>query len=293
MNLFVIFSIPFLIALPVCASQDPIAVGFWEANGVRKVFEYKNQSWKSSLLEIKNVADLKAAAAKYSAPSNWTLFYDGKSYNELTTSPYALYSTYSENGLQRLKSKEPKLAFRKFDERFTDWSGKNLRPILASNLKELKDPDGWKTNSNPNVAPFVVNDLKKRLKGVVTYYKTNECGTQLKRELVASEIVASRSYKNITGSELQSFNLKFSSTTYTTCNIECDMCSDRGLFWYLKSPKGEFIYLTEAKSLIEAADLNQDGHSELLFWIPGYNSDGYRLIDGQLKSITDSTWSYH
>jgi hypothetical protein len=293
MSSFILIFLPLLLALPVRAAQDPIFISFWEENGIRKVFEYQNQEWKSSLREIKNQSDLKAMPLQYSAPNKWTLFYDGKTYNELTTIPFETYSSYSENGLQRLNAKAPDLPFRKFDKRFTDWSGKNLRPILASNQKDLKGPDGWKVQKVSALAPFVLNDLKKRLKGVITYYSSNECATQLKRELSDSEIVTSISYKASNGSDLLSYTLKFPPKTFTTCNVECDMCSDRGSFWYSKTANGEFAYLTEARSLIEAADLNKDGHSELLFWIPGYNSDGYRLIDGQSKNITDATWSYH
>ena len=46
-------------------------------------------------------------------------------------------------------------------------------------------------------------------------------------------------------------------------------------------------------SLVDAGDYDADGKSELIFFLSGYNEDGYALFyDSNRKSVR-WTWSYH
>jgi hypothetical protein len=45
--------------------------------------------------------------------------------------------------------------------------------------------------------------------------------------------------------------------------------------------------------LVDAADYDGDGKSELLFWQSAYNRDGYILIFDDLRQRIEYTWRYH
>lgn len=274
--------------------KTPIYIGFWEKDGVRKAFEYKDGKWQSSLLKVDNSEELSKAASKYASPSEWTLFFDGKTYGNISTKPFGAYATYKENGLQKIVSKEPQLNFRKIDKKFSDWNGENIRPVLASNSENLSDPDQWKPSSSKTIRPSILKDLKKHMKGKVYFCKSEDCeGTPLSRDLKDTEISLSASYKDIKGNELNAVVLKFSPKDYAYCEIEGDGCRGEGPFWYLGKPSAEPQFLTSAAALVDTADLNHDGSSELVFWIDEYNSNGYELIDGKSLAKQRSSWSYH
>jgi hypothetical protein len=274
--------------------KTPIFIGFWEKEGVRKVFEYREGQWHSSLLKINSFDELKKAASQYTSPSEWTLFFDGKTYGNISTQPFTTYSSYKENGLQKIISKEPQLAFRKVTKEFSDWNGENIRPILVCNSNDLSDPDQWKPGSIKKNDPSILNDLKRRLKGKIYYCKNENCeGDSSTRDLKDTEISVAKAYRNAKGDELHAMILKFSPKAYAYCEIEGDNCNGEGPFWYLAKSSGEILFLTKAAALIDAVDLNHDGNSELLFWLNEYNSNGYEIIDGKSHAKQSATWSYH
>jgi hypothetical protein len=52
-------------------------------------------------------------------------------------------------------------------------------------------------------------------------------------------------------------------------------------------------YLGSRLSIVDAADYDGDGASEVLFWYSGYNEDGYTLFyDGFQKHVAYH-WKYH
>ncbi|GEM_PF-6165856 len=297
MNLaYVLLSILFLIFNSISQANEKVQVyvGFWEKEGIRKAFEYKEGQWKSSLLNVDNSEALKSAAVLYTSPSKWNLFFDGKTYGNISTKSFGTYTSYKENGLQKITSKKPLLTFRKIDDKFSDWNGKIIRPILVCNSSDISDPDHWKPAAAKKVQPSIYNNLKKRMKGKIYFCKNETCeGDSSNRDLKDNEVSSSYAYRDANGNELQAISLKFSSKVYAYCEIEGDGCKGEGPFWYLVKPSGDIQFLTKAAALIESADLNHDGSSELLFWLNEYNTNGYELIDGKTLKSYKSSWSYH
>src|SRR5678815_5451992 len=46
-------------------------------------------------------------------------------------------------------------------------------------------------------------------------------------------------------------------------------------------------------TLVDAGDYDGDGKSELLFFVSGYNEDGYALFYDGLRKSVSHTWHYH
>ncbi len=141
-----------LLMMFVCVSAahtheaTPLFVGFWEDGGIRKTFEYKEKRWHSSLLELSNSEELKKAATRYILPSQWTIFFNGKIYGNISTKPFQTYKSYKENGLQNVVSEKPNLNFRKIEKTISGWHDKKTRPVLVSNVTDLADPNQRKIN---------------------------------------------------------------------------------------------------------------------------------------------------
>jgi len=62
--------------------------------------------------------------------------------------------------------------------------------------------------------------------------------------------------------------------------------------WYLV--RGKDIYsLGVGLEFISSEDLSSDGSCEQLFWMRGYDTNGYVLATGKILRIVESSWSYH
>jgi hypothetical protein len=46
-------------------------------------------------------------------------------------------------------------------------------------------------------------------------------------------------------------------------------------------------------SLVDAGDYDGDGKAEVIFFVSGYNEDGYAMFYDAFRKNVFSTWSYH
>ena len=59
------------------------------------------------------------------------------------------------------------------------------------------------------------------------------------------------------------------------------------------SPAGAFAYLGAGLRLVDAGDYDNDGHSEMLFAVSGYDAGGYVLFYADFTRHADLKFAYH
>ncbi len=293
-NHFLFLAVAFNISFSCATEAKSVQIGFWESAGVRKAFHLTDGQWISSLKSVNNANELDKAAELYKAPTQWTMYFDGKTYGNLTTTAFKKYDFYIQNGLQKVTSEQPEPSFRKTDKKFTSIDGTSVRPILVSNTSDLKDPDMWKPDTQIKKIPrTILSDLKSRLKNKIFYCKQESCEDESEKyRLQQNDLMLATAYKNNKNETLLKIQFQFSPKSYVYCETEGDNCWGQS-FWYLVSNKDQVQFLTNAQSLIDSADVDLDGVSELFFWISGDNLNGYELVDGKTKKSKKSTWFAH
>lgn len=293
-NHILFLAVVFNFTFSSASETKSVEIGFWEKAGVRKAFELSDKQWISSLKTVHNANELNKAAELYKAPTEWVLFFDGKNYGKLTTTAFKKYDLYVQNGLQKVTSEQPDPSFRTYDKKFSSIDGTSLRPILVTNTESVSDPDLWKRDSTiKKIHPQIFSDLKSRLKDKIFSCKQESCEEEsAPYRLQQKDLQLASAYKNNKNEILLQIQFQFSPRSYVYCETEGDNCSGQN-FWYLVNAQDQTQFMTNAQSLIDAADANQDGSSELFFWINESNLNGYELIDGKSRKSLKSTWSAH
>jgi hypothetical protein len=63
--------------------------------------------------------------------------------------------------------------------------------------------------------------------------------------------------------------------------------------WYVIHPGGEITFLDQEMWLVDAGDYDNDGKSEVVFAIDGYDRGGYKLFYDDFRKNATFEFSYH
>lgn len=274
-----------------------VYVGFLEANGPRRVFVLNNGTWQSALPDAESVEALNQARNKVSSPVKWTVFHDGKVHGEISAKPVATVTLFKDVGLQQLVGKKPRLPVQKEEPQFSSFDGPRVRPLLLSTESTVKDPDRWKADRNKAVPSEAKAAFQKIFGDQANYDSTDEkSGTPKKYAIQESEIVLTKAYMTTAGelgARLIGLKLQLAKDLNVSCEQKRDRCEGVPTYWfYIASDQGPKFVATAA-GLVETADLNSDGVSDIAFWVSESNRSGYSILDGKTLTLTQAHWSYH
>ena len=80
------------------------------------------------------------------------------------------------------------------------------------------------------------------------------------------------------------------------CEYELDLVTDVWFYDDGKSAPQALPALTSSEAthrVIDIGDFAGDGHEEALFWLSGYDEDGFVLLYDGFKKSARFAWSYH
>lgn len=171
---------------------------------------------------------------------------------------------------------------------FAGWcTSPSYRPIVVVSYPNFKDPAKWK--------PFYPGDKY----GELLFSKFSEVVGEAQRCLYeptyraipykyrADELILSKSYKDRLGHKLVSLGLNVK-----TINCDGPIGPTESPNWFILR-KGDTRHIGNELEVIDAADYDNDGRSEMLFWHNGYDEDGYSLFYDNFNKRVDFYWKYH
>jgi hypothetical protein len=169
---------------------------------------------------------------------------------------------------------------------FEGWCGAPAtRPLVVTTHDAFRDPAAWKpSQSSPSVSDRIFDSFKSKVGEVPACPPDSEPAGKIHHS--AADLVFLNGYADRAGRQLVPVSLR---PELNACDgIRGDAFSPN---WFLIAD--DVVHLGDGLSLADAGDYDADGHSEVLFWYSGYNSDGYVLFLDEFRNRAEYLWSCH
>jgi hypothetical protein len=256
---------------------------------IRAVFQKFGDEWKPFPTNCSNVECLKSLTKLYPPEVTWTIAFDGRNLGTVKAHTPGDFRFYSQVGFQEITSSGQVPTVGKRSEEYSGWLGQPVyRPLVAVSQPYFKDPDDWKPTQ---LSSEQVNAVRKEFRK--KFPKASNCRNPYENKLrpwqYRDEDIKIRStYSSSDGWFLVQLTLD---------GWACDGPQGDGspfiYHWFALKPSGDLHYLGEGGRLVDAGDYDNDGKSEVLFAVGGYNSDGYRLYYADFRKSAEFLFNYH
>jgi len=287
------------LTLPAMHAQRPTVIlgvledlpghyaGESDFRGVRVVFQKSGSEWRAFPTKCEDQKSLIYLTNSYPGEVNWTIAFDGRNLGRVTSHAPADFAWYSEIGVEKITSNGPIPTIGKQSAEYSLWGGTPVyRPLVAVSKPNFNDPDSWK---RVELADNQIDAVRQKFRAKfpkVGNCKNPEENIERPWKYSDEDIRVISAYSSKSGWSLVQVGL--------TGN-RCDGWDDNGPFngqWYLVRPSGETEFLSANMSLVDAGDYDNDGKSEVLFAIGGYNTGGYRLYYSDFNKSVSFVFHY-
>lgn len=275
-------------ALASTPAPEPIIVGVQEDRP--GIFAGEKHKFQVRVLFQKTDADWKPfpsntlSATEYPAEVSWTLALNGKKLAEEKTRRPTKFEFYSDVGQQLVADQDQaqKLVSQVSKQRSSEFAGftgeRVYRPIPAISRPFFQDPEGWKPGT-PSAS--LLEKAREDFKAYFT--KELNCPKNCK-DIEAKILVNGKAYKNKAGNWVVPMQYKEKSEKSEGWAVSGTYVST------LNQPS---YYIPGELRLVDAADFDQDGKTELLFALTGYNVGGYVLTYNNSQKLAKFQFTYH
>jgi hypothetical protein len=255
---------------------------------IRPLFEKKGDEWKISTFHPEEI--------------QWTIAFDGKNFGSVKSRPNTKNSSLDTDTHVPMPQHGQALTIGKPSEDFSGWQRTLFnRPLVLVSKGNFKDPDEWK--------PFQPTEDQIRVfisTFRIEYPKVLNCNENEEPlhdpwPYKDSDINISKVYRSNKADLLVEMFLKGGK-----CGIN-DGPFQQQLFLFRSDKSTTHITLESRKRqlrktgkddlwsliLVDAGDYDGDGKSEVVFFLSGYNEDGYAMFYDSFQKSVMWTWSYH
>lgn len=249
-------------------------VGQADVRAVRLVFQKQGDKWK-------------AFPTNYPDEVAWTITFDGKALGHLSTQVRESVSFYSHVGLQDIVGTGPVPTVGKKSEQYGGFLGTAVyRPLVATTQPFHGDPQNWK---RVQLVSDLVSGVRHAFRGKfphVTNCRNPDENVATPWVYKDENIKLVRTY----GSRDDWFLVQIELTPY-----RCDGPTDDAFVdqWFVIEPDKKIAFLGEGMWLVDAGDYDNDGKSEVVFSIDGYDKGGYKLFYDDFKKHATFEFGYH
>jgi hypothetical protein len=251
---------------------------------IRPLFQKKGGEWVIS--------------TSHSEEINWTIAFDGKTSGSVRSIPNPEKIPFNKDVHVPKPQPDQSLILGKPSEDFSGWQNTLFnRPLVLVSNGSSKDPDGWKSFS-PTEAQ--VRLFKSKFRSEYTKVKNcNENEEPLPNPwpYKDTDIKLLKGYMSNKGALLINMYLEGGK-----CGINRDPFTAQ-LFLFrpdmssthivARSNKNRPVEAKLSLTLVDAGDYDDDGKSEVIFFVSGYNEDGYAIYYDSFRKNVSWTWSYH
>ena len=277
-------------AAPMIAVLQDVARDDGGANrtGLRLGFIAKGDDWVPVCKSDSNVCLFQAPAV-----SQWQVRANGKEIGKITTQGWLDPSLVAANGLLRVTTLAPLFQGPR-SHVFAGWLDKPVhRPLVA-----LSDPlpsamPNW-TRARANAADArLMLPLLARVRPLVPDCSSGEPAKGKGRALTADDIRVGEVWQSQSGERLLSASLQ--PERVKACDYTADLLADIWAHDDGHAHLAAIPALSENETthaLLDAGDFKGTGKEEFLFFLSGYNADGFVLVYDQFRRSAHFSWSY-
>jgi hypothetical protein len=270
------FALALLFLTLTSAGQSPL-IGIYEGAssgagnnmgqpGVRVLFRESGRDWRSFNAICHNETCLKTIGHLFPHATVWNLVQSGRPIAKVTATTPPAYRFYSEIGVQAIDNPasvanlEPRTNLNQPGPPHT---------IFATTLPSLTDPENWRPF--PPV-PLDLPHTREAFRRLFPHpINCDASGKPLPRfTYTDSDLHIDAAYQS---------NKDWRLLQVTLSGNRCDGPPEAAFLdqWFAISPGGRVHHIGQFMQFSGAGDFAHDGHSALLFSVPG-NSGGYRLF---------------
>jgi hypothetical protein len=247
--------------LGILEDVPPRYSGQSDIPAVRVAFQKRSTEWEASPAISDDRAEL-----------TWTIAFNGKNVGQLVTRNRKERGGYADIGLQDIISTGSVPTVGKRSEMYGGFlSTAVYRPLIANSQPYFEDPEGWKHAQLP---PDLIAAVRRRFRQ--TFPKVTNCKNP--EENVAKPWLyndGNIKITNVYSSRKNWFVVQVLLEPYRCDGPQDDEFIDQ---WFVITPDDKITLFGRAMWLVDAGDYDNDGKSEIVFSIAGYDRGGYELF---------------
>lgn len=275
------------------ANDQRVEVGFLEDAGggsaprdtgrVRLAFIHEAGGWKAFDAGVVDEEALGRAAGRFAGSRRWVASRKGKSLGVVDSKDIPEYAHYDDVGTQSLVGPLPSFARGRSSMRYAGWPGEPVfDPLTLVSRTPCPDPADWLgARTRIGVTTEMVAEIRALQRAE---FETDSCSA---RELDPADLKVEEVLTSKRGESLVALKTRRGSTG-------CFGPEDpEERYWFVVSADRQSSLLGAGLVLLDISDLDCDGEPEVIFWVDGYNLNGYRLYTTGSWSHVEFTWSYH
>lgn len=275
------------VVLGVLEDVPGVYAGEPDSRQVRVVFQKIGKDWKAFPSRCPDQSCLKTISSQYPNEVVWTVSFDGRNLGQVKGQTPKEFNFYAHVGLQQIKDSGPIPTIGNKSREYGGFTGDSVyRPLVTNSQPYFKDPETWKpTLPNDDLVKLLRQYFRKRFPKVSncvnSYENIGRPWPYRDKDIRIFKTYASGGAWFVAGLRLEEY--------------KCDGPTDDPFVdqWFAVSPELEVQFLGAAMWLVDAGDYDNDGKSELVFSIDGYNRGGYEIFYDNFKKHATFEFSYH
>lgn len=227
-----------------------------------------------------------ASSSEFAGTNNWMLLKNGSVIGRMTSRGKGEPSRYMDVGLQQPGDIPPEIFKGSRDRLFSGWAGCPVfKPVVLSAVAPKADNEGWKkVTPEIKITDAIFSAVKD---SVSELFIETSSGTE-RFNCKIGDLYAAEQYSSKDGRSIVALGVRRESGVQDIVGE-----SSGAAYWVGISSGAAPSFMGAGLKLIDFADYDSDGGTEFLFWLSGYNKDGYRIFWDKLKNSKTFSWHYH
>jgi len=248
--------------------------GYSYAPIVRVSFLQQGESWVPS------------AVVRFPEFNKWTVLERGQGVGQVASRDNEKLDRYMDIGAQQAGDL-PAIVFNgERDLQFSGWAGCAVfKPVVLSASAPKTDKEGWKKVSpSTKLTDGIFSAIKENVREL---FRETDSGTE-RFDYKIGDLYAAEQYSSNAKRSIVAFRFKPDSGARDIVGESSD-----AFYWVSTSSGSAPKFMGAGLQLIDFADYDSDGATEFLFWLSGYNLDGYKIFWNGFKDSETFSWKYH
>lgn len=266
----------------------PAEYGEPDQQAVRAIFRKTGEEWLAFPTQTQSSLDLQTLPAFYPKRVVWTIAFNGSSLGTVTAETPAVFRSYALIGVQDITSDNPVPTVGEKSEAFSGFRFAPVyRPLVTLSQPNFANPDAWKP-APPTAAQVISARRLFRSRFPEAANCAGAGGKPHPWMYADGDIQIASAYASARQAALIELRL-----SGWACNEVPDIGGPFAGQWYALLPSGAVTFLGSDMWLVDTGDYGNDGSSEVLFAITGYNMGGYRLFYRNFTRSAEFVYYFH